>query len=413
MNENPQSAAKPSLWLIDSQRAPLKNVAAEAGDVFTCTYLGEDWEVRRPDNPPDAILVAAEIRGGANGNAFGKLLDFAQSAPVLVVTSLRSLAQAVAFFRAGAADYLSLPLDKAVLLERLDAALRRAEQSAMRDWVMQLEPVDADIGDLTLSLTPAESGRTRADDDDILAQLPGGDAAGGGGGFSSKEAPSEAATSTPPNEATQPNDAAQPKPEDSAPDEPKPDEPKPDEPKPDEPKPDEPKPDEPKPDEPKPNEPEADEPEVVDGLPIPSLWEELPCGLLVFDSAGNMVFANRLGLELFGFPTLAELQEVLENDRGRFAAHGANLRPLPDNQWPQVLAQKSRMARSAVLSIEKPDRRRTWIRIDCLPHLHDGKITRLSMTIVNLTGELPPFNPRGETAAPPAGKRDKRGRRRR
>jgi hypothetical protein len=111
----------------------------------------------------------------------------------------------------------------------------------------------------------------------------------------------------------------------------------------------------------------------------------------VFDSLGNLVFSNNAGLELFGRDTLAGLQDALENSLSAFAAHGLNNKPFPDNQWPHILAVKTRTARSAVVSVETGDKRRAWLRIDCQPHLADGKIARLSMTAVNLTGELPPL----------------------
>ncbi len=395
MNENQPLTTKPSLWIIDSERAPLKDVAADLADDLACVYFPDPQDADFDENPPDLLLVSAEIRGGANGQTFAQLIDTAQDIPVIIVAMLRSLAQAVAFFRAGASDYLSLPLERDELLERFAAALDRAEKLAMRGLVMQLEPLDQELGDITLSITPTEATSSQAapitvsvinnetdhkeeTDEDILAHLPGQDRIRPETIAPEKTEPQShalpattAAAQTEKNPPSETSSSASHDPE------------------------------------------EADEPEAVDGLPIPTLWEELPCGLLVFDSVGNMVFANRMGLELFGYESVAELQEVLENQRQRFAPHAANLRPLPDNQWPQVLAQKSRMARSAVLSIEKPDRRRAWIRIDCLPHLHDGKITRLSMTIVNLTGELPPFQPRPEPPPPPSVKKDKRGRKKR
>lgn len=352
---------KPYLWIIDSERLPL----AEFLDAF------DDWAEffhvapgrAEPDwsQPPDAVFCSAEIAGGANGALFSALLKRAAEAPVLVVSRLRSLTQAITYFRAGAMDYLPLPLDGDESRGRFEAALEKRARQAMRELVVELEQVDGDPGDLSLTLRPSDS-PAGASEDDILAALDGtGDA--------SPESPPTDPAADPEEESDTPAD------------------------------------------------PDDDAPTPVDGLPIPTLWEELPCGLLVFDSAGNLVFSNSLGLDLFGIDSVAELEDALESRRGMFSAHGANHKPLPDNQWPQVLALKTRTARSAVVSIEKPDRRRLWLRIDCLPHVAEGKINRLSMTVVNMTGELPPLSlapaaPDGKDRKPKQAKQPSRAKRR-
>lgn len=331
----------PLVWLIDSERNPL----SECLDAFTpwaeTLHLpygaAPDWAAL-----PDAIFFSAEIPGGPQGALFTEMLQAAGPVPLLAVARLRSLAQAVAYFRAGAADYLPLPLEEDDARERFEAALQRSAALAMQGVMVELEPVDQDLAEISLSLRPSvpEEPEEAFEEEDILAQL---------------EPP-------PPPPPPAPAPA---------------------------------------------REEDGDEPEPVDGLPIPSLWEELPCGLLVFDSSANLVFANSLGLELFGHTSLAELQETLETRRSDFDAHAANHHPLPDNQWPHIVAARTRTARSAVVSIAKPDGRRAWLRIDCLPHLADGAMSRLSMTLVNLTGELLPLRARdGEQTAVPA-KKDK------
>ncbi len=325
----PETTEKTNLWLIDSERKPLAECRAAFDGWADVLYLEPDGGEPDWTAPPDAIFFSAEIAGGAEGEAFAQLREAASGIPLLAVAGLRSLTQALAFFRAGADDYLPLPLDEGEARERLEAVLEKARRRALEAVLLEVEAVDPD------------SAPAGPDQPDILETL----------------APAAA--------------PAAPEPE---------------------------------------REPDADDdPEPVDGLPIPTLWEELPCGLLVFDSVGNLVFANSLGLELFGHASLAELQEALENRPSSFAAHAANHKPLPDNQWPQVLARKARAARSAVVSIEKPDRRRVWLRIDCLPHLAEGKVNRLAMTLVNLTGELPALTP---PASPPPREAKPRGRER-
>lgn len=300
--------AKTLVWIIDSPRSPLAGCLYAFENTAEFRYFSHGDQLPDGEERPDAIFFSAEIDGGPNGTAFVALTEFAAGIPLLACAKVRSLAQAVAFFRAGAVDYLSIPLEAEEVAERLSAALAKAAANASPTVMVELEALD----DEPVTLTVRES-----DDRDLSAP---------------KEADSGAA---------------------------------------------------------EPAGDEDDEPVAVDGLPIPTLWEELPCGLLVFDSAGNLVFSNALGLELFGFASLVELQDALENRRSSFNARGTNKKSLPDNRWPHVDAIKSRAARHAAVSIERPDGRRSWIRMDCLPHLYDGAISRVTMTLVNMTGELP------------------------
>lgn len=482
---------KPYLWIIDSPGQPLVGAIEDLAEWADLRYIEPTQPIPEWDDQPDAILFSAEIEDGSSGAIFEQLVESAGITPILIIARLRSLGQALTYFRAGAADYLSLPLDSEEVRERVEAALEKRSPDRMPTVVVELESLDAEPGETTLSIqnirpvdpqeenqageTPETSAAGRKIDesgeDDILAQLSGDSAAPPpdpeiialdlfavadseaqdtlngeiGAGTEIIYKASSALKSTPAPAVGHPDeDASLPRETGPAPEirplpafapaetpvavppiplvvEP--------------------------PIPPKPNAaagptpapepeiasadaggvylnekeaeagrdyiPEADEeePEAVDGLPIPTLWDELPCGLLAFDSAGNLVFANALGMELLGYDNLAALQEALDNGRSSFKAYGLNHKPLPDNQWPQTMATKARTARSAVVSVERPDRRRLWLRIDCLPHLHEGKITRLSMTLVNLTGDLPPLaEPETEKAAAPQ-KEAKRGKR--
>ncbi|MDR1613114.1 MAG: hypothetical protein LBT97_10100 [Planctomycetota bacterium] len=349
---------KPLVWIVDSERSALGESLSvfDAGcSAFRYFEAGEPFP--GDGDPPDAVVFSAEIAGGPGGEAFARLRAETAGIPLLAAARVRSLAQAVAFFRAGADDYLSLPFDPGELADRLSAACA-ANIFAPPTVLVEVER----LGSASGSADPVRIDRIAAvanladgaGDEDILADLsreesrsedPGGKDPGSGAAenelsdadkFRETDA-GDSSGSGGPGEA---------------------------------------------------------EPEPVDGLPIPSLWEELPCGLVVFDSTGDPVFSNALALDLFGLDTLGGLRDALEPNRRLFKALGQNQNPLPDNQWPHAAAFKAKAARSAVVSIERSDRRRVWLRIDCLPHLTDGKVSRLSMTLVNMTGELPP--PAGE-----------------
>ncbi len=276
------------VWLVDSETEMLAAAAhafAQWGE-----YIYFRWDERAPDweNPPDAVFFSAEIPGGAGGEFFRNLVENAGPVPLIAVTRVRSLAQALAYFRAGAADYVSLPLGEEEARERFEASQERAARLAMQNMVMEVEQIDSDSG-----------GDSGDGDEDILARVQ------------PPSAPSAFLNTMPLDLPPRETERKQER------------------------------------------EADADEPVAVDGLPIPTLWEELPCGLLVFDSLGNLVFSNRLGLELFGQDSLAGLQDALESNTASFAAYGANQRPFPDNQWPHVLAARTHVPRSAVLSIEQ------------------------------------------------------------
>ena len=304
-------AAKPLVWIIDSLRGPLAESAAAVGACCGYRYFTSDDSLPDAADAPDAVLFSGEIEGGPGGEAFAYLRQRLAGTPLLACARVRSLAQAVAYFRNGAADYLPLPLDPGEIADRLAAAFAREVPPAV---MVELEALDGDGPD-------AVSLAVGGDDDDILAQLSGEEQAAAG--IDDGNADSES------------------------------------------------------------------EPVAVDGLPIPSLWEELPCGLLAFDSEGNLVFSNRLAMDMFGFETLGDLQDALDNRRSSFAARGVNRKALPDNQWPHSAAIRARTARHGLVSFERPDGSRVWLRMDCLPHLSGGSLARLTVTLVNMTGEIP------------------------
>lgn len=319
------TSGTPRLWIIDSVRETLADALPDLENAVECRYF-RFGEMLPEENLPDAMVVSSDLPGGATGNEFGRLVTEWAQIPVLVASKLRSLTQALAFFRRGAADYLPLPLTVEEWEERIAEALERMNTAAAVSAVlMEVEPVE--------------------DSDDILATLADSD------------------------ESVAEVDVV---PEAVAEQEP--------------------------------------EPEAVDGLAIPMMWDELPCGLAVFDSNHNLVFCNQLALDLFGIASLAELQDMLDAHQTDLSAYGQNNKPLPNNQWPHLLAFKSRSSRSGILSLERADKSRVWLRMDCLPHLSDGAVSRLTMTLVNVTGEVPPLHLSTEPkpAAPKRGKARKR-----
>jgi PAS domain-containing protein len=304
---------------------------------------------------PDAVFFTADL-GEIDGlPGLEQLRRHLPDTPLLAVARVRSLAQAVDLFRRGVADYLSLPLDLAEVQERLAVAITTAN-SQLAAVTVEFEALDADPGDWRLSLSQVEespaapplAGEAGEEAEPVEETQP----VEAGEPVEEKE-PGEAAR---PVEEAEPGEAGEEEEAGETVEKTQPVEPV----------------------------------EAVDSLPVSSLWDELPTGLLVFDAAGSLAYVNRLGLELFGFASLGELRQRLESGLASFAARGPNRKPLPDNHWPHVLAIRSRAERHGLVYLERPSGRRVWLRLDCLPHLHAGVVTRTSVTVVNLTGELPP-----------------------
>lgn len=311
-----QDMQKPFVWIIDSPRSPLAGSLYAFEDSVGYRYFSHG-EPPSPDLPqPDAVFFSAEIEGGPTGELFSTLVENNPAIPLLAITKVRSLTQAVAFFRAGALDYLSLPLDPDEVAERLDASLVRIADLVAAVVTVELESLGDGVESELLSALQEEGMNLDADLEELSGDLGENDEAE--------------------------ND-------------------------------------------------DSDDIEAVpvDGLPIPSLWEELPCGLLVFDSQANLVYANASAFTLLGFESMGELQDMLGNKRSEFNALATNKKPLPDNKWPHIAAVKTRTERHATISVERPDKTRVWLRMDCLPHLADGALSRLTMTLVNMTGEMP------------------------
>lgn len=91
---------------------------------FECQYVPSAADLTAGGPDPDVVLIGGGIRGGARGECFTRITSLCPGIPLIVLADMRSLSVAVDFFRAGASDYLALPVTDAELLDRIDAALR-------------------------------------------------------------------------------------------------------------------------------------------------------------------------------------------------------------------------------------------------------------------------------------------------
>ncbi len=133
---------RPRLLVCDDPAQTLEEELPLFRDLgWACTYVQSVDDLSGGELQPDAVILSGRLPGGPEGRAFARLQRAFPHAPLLVVASVRSLSTAVAFFRAGADDYLSMPLARDETRQRLTAALeggRRAGAHAVSEVSAEL-----------------------------------------------------------------------------------------------------------------------------------------------------------------------------------------------------------------------------------------------------------------------------------
>lgn len=331
------------VWVVDSDKSTLAEsvpVLAQLGDCKCFSFPQTEAEGL---TIPDILLVSAEIEGGAEGEFFSALIKKFRDIPVIIAARVRSFAQALSFFRSGAADYLTLPLELMETAERLEAALLKRAKAGESDPVEVAVEVEETIGEMPRNLSlVVESFRQLpcAEDDDILAALPTED-------DPTQNPPSMIDTGSAPSQHEgEPASVIQIDEEKSR---------------------------------------QATQAEIL---------EQLPCGYMALDLDGNLTVANAIAMETLGYDSLAELQDKWDSRRGEFGACGLNGKEIGSAHWPDMQALKSKARRSGCISVERPDNRRIWLRIDCLPVLSEGRVRYVAVTLTNVTDDHPPLKKR-------------------
>jgi len=130
---------------------------------YECAYVQPAGAARAEPPWPDALLVSAELDGGAHGGDFRHLRDLFPGIPLLVVTPVRSFSLALDFFRAGAADLLALPIAAEEMAERIRIVCARLRPE---------EPIEVPV-EVPIE-SPAAGRETPAEPFVPLAALPCG-----------------------------------------------------------------------------------------------------------------------------------------------------------------------------------------------------------------------------------------------
>jgi DNA-binding response OmpR family regulator len=140
-------------------------------DAMAIGHGGEALQyIQDPHNPPPALVLLDRMLPGNSGIEicqFMRLYKNTKNTPILMVTALTSPEQIIEGLDAGADDYITKPFDLNVLLARVRALLRRAENlkngNEDDDSVIELKGLKLDqnqckvwAGDKELDLTLSE-----------------------------------------------------------------------------------------------------------------------------------------------------------------------------------------------------------------------------------------------------------------
>lgn len=100
--------------------------------VLTAENLAQAREIlseNMPENTPDGIVLDIMLPDGLGLDLLTELRENCSKIPVLLLTAWDKPSDVARGLRAGANDYLSKPFDYDVLLARIEAMLRNAEQT--------------------------------------------------------------------------------------------------------------------------------------------------------------------------------------------------------------------------------------------------------------------------------------------
>jgi len=127
-------------------------LTASGYDVTRCTTVAEGGRRALADGV-DLLIVDRQLPDGEGLDLIGLLRDKGRRTPVLVLSALGSLDDRVRGLRAGGDDYLAKPFALVELIARVQALLRRPDDS--RDTRLIAGPLDLDL----LGVTGTRAGR--------------------------------------------------------------------------------------------------------------------------------------------------------------------------------------------------------------------------------------------------------------
>ena len=108
----------------------VKKGMAEAGHAIDHAANGRDGMFRAASDSYDAIIMDRMLPGGIDGlGIISALRQSSNNTPVLILSALSDVDERIRGLKSGADDYLVKPFAFGELLARLDALLRRSQES--------------------------------------------------------------------------------------------------------------------------------------------------------------------------------------------------------------------------------------------------------------------------------------------
>ena len=166
----------PKILVVDDDQAILKMVKrylSAGGMSCVVTDNGSEALMLVRESRPDVILVDAEMPG-LDGHAVCRVLKkeaATQAIPVIIMSGARIQEKDIlAGFQGGADDYVLKPFSLAVLLARIQAVLRRYQNSAQNEEKLKRFGIELDPAGRTAKIGGKDVSMTRKEFD-LLATL--------------------------------------------------------------------------------------------------------------------------------------------------------------------------------------------------------------------------------------------------
>jgi two-component system, OmpR family, response regulator len=139
------------------------NGLQESGFAVTPCSNGQDGLHLAVNETWDMVIIDRMLPGGVDGlSIVSKLRDLRKKAPVMIVSALTSTDERVRGLRNGGDDYISKPFAFSELLARVDALLRRANQThetavlQVADLSLDMRTFQVTRGSTSILLQPRE-----------------------------------------------------------------------------------------------------------------------------------------------------------------------------------------------------------------------------------------------------------------
>src|SRR5690348_9369977 len=113
-----------------SARSGLEKLLVQEGFLVNAAADGQSALAIAAESPPDVVVTDLKMPGMDGVALLAKLREQDKDLPVIMVTAFGDVGSAVSAMRAGAADYLTKPVDFDALTMAIERAVERRELRA-------------------------------------------------------------------------------------------------------------------------------------------------------------------------------------------------------------------------------------------------------------------------------------------